>query len=117
MLWLRKVSVQVGLQVLSTQYSNGRGETMNARVDAEARRKRYAMHRLGLAMKRLMNAEAETEKLMATRWVNAWSASVGERWFAASPYGRLSQAALMRVPVNGSTGSRNVSKSGRQSSI
>jgi hypothetical protein len=90
---------------------------MNARVDAEARRKRYAMHRLGLAMKRLMNAEAESEILMATRWVNAWSASVGERWFAASPYGRLSQAALMRAPLKGSSGPRIVLKSGRQSSI
>ncbi|MEM5448581.1 hypothetical protein [Paraburkholderia guartelaensis] len=64
-----------------------------------------------------MNAEAEPDKLMATRWVNAWSASVGERWFAASPYGRLSQAALMRAPLKGATGSRNVRKSGRQSSI
>src|SRR5215469_14974282 len=117
MLRLRKVSVQVGLQVLSMQCPTGRGETMNARVDAEARRKRYAMHRLGLAMKRLMNAEAEPEKMMATRWVNAWSASVGERWFAASPYGRLSQAALMRAQLNGATCYHNVLKSGRRSLI
>ena len=90
---------------------------MNARVDTEARRKRYAMHRLGLAMKRLMKAEATAEKMMATRWVNAWSASVGERWFAASPYGRLSHAALMRAPLKGAPGARNGQKSGPKSSI
>jgi hypothetical protein len=77
---------------------------MNARVDRESRRKRYAMYRLNLAMKRLMNAEAATEKMMARRWVNAWSGAVGERWFAATAYGNLGNAAIMRPESKGHAG-------------
>lgn len=36
---------------------------MNARVDAEARRKRYAMHRLGLAMKRADECRSRIRKI------------------------------------------------------
>jgi hypothetical protein len=60
---------------------------MNARADIEARRKRYAMYRLGLATKRLLRADGEAERILATRWVNAWSGAIGERWFARGPYG------------------------------
>jgi len=77
---------------------------MIARVDTETRRKRYAMYRLRQAMKRLMNAEGVTETMMATRWVNAWSAAVGERWFAMSGYGGLGHAAMVRAPFRGQTG-------------
>jgi hypothetical protein len=76
---------------------------MIARVDTETRRKRYAMYRLSQAMKRLMNAEGVTEKMMATRWVNAWSAAVGERWFAMSGYGGLGNASMMRAPFRSHT--------------
>jgi len=69
---------------------------MTANVDTEARRKRYAMHRLSLAMKRLMNAEGTTERMMARRWVNAWSGAVGERRFARTSYGSLASAAMVR---------------------
>jgi hypothetical protein len=74
---------------------------MIARVDTEARRRRYAIHRVSLAMKRLMNAEGATERMMATRWVNAWSGAVGERWFAATAYGNLGHAAMARPDFRG----------------
>ncbi|SDC57574.1 hypothetical protein [Paraburkholderia lycopersici] len=76
---------------------------MIARVHTEARRKQYAMYRLRLAMKRLMSAEAATERMMATRWVNAWSSAVGERWFAATSYGNLGNAATVRPELRGHT--------------
>jgi len=74
---------------------------MIARVDTERRRKQYAMYRLSEAMKRLMNAEGVTERMMATRWVNAWGAAVGERWFAMSGYGGLRHAPMARAPFSG----------------
>jgi hypothetical protein len=77
---------------------------MIARVDTETRRKRYAMYRLNLAMKRLMNAERTADRMMATRWVNAWSAAVGERWFAATLYGNLGNAAIIRPDFRGQAG-------------
>lgn len=77
---------------------------MIAQVDTETRRKRYAMYRLSLAMKRLMHAGSTTERLMATRWVNAWGAAVGERWFAATSYGNLGNAALVRPEFKGHAG-------------
>jgi hypothetical protein len=77
---------------------------MIARVDTETRRKRYAMYRLNLAMKRLMNAEATAERMMATRWVNAWGGAVGERWFASTSYGNLGNAAIMRAEFRGHAG-------------
>jgi hypothetical protein len=85
--------------LLNTQLSTGRGEIMIARVDTETRRRRYAMYRLNLAMKRLMNAHGGAERLMATRWVNAWSSAVGERWFAATSYGNLGNAAMVRPEI------------------
>jgi hypothetical protein len=72
---------------------------MIARVDTETRRRRYAMYRLDLAMKRLMKAHGTTENLMATRWVNAWGSAVGERWFAATSYGNLGSAAIVRPEI------------------
>lgn len=60
---------------------------MNARADVEARRRRYAMYRLALAMQRLLRADDEAERFLATRWVKAWSRAIGERWFARGPYG------------------------------
>ncbi len=77
---------------------------MIARADTETRHKRYAMHRLCQAMKRLMNAEGVAERMMATRWVNAWSAAVGERWFAMSGYGGLGHAARGRASFRGHAG-------------
>jgi len=77
---------------------------MIARTDTEKRRKRYAMHRLSLAMKRLMNAEGATERMMARRWVNAWSGAVGERWFARTAYGSLENAAMARPEFRGHGG-------------
>lgn len=52
---------------------------MMMRIETEMRRKRYAMQRLSLAMKRLVQAGSATERIMATRWVVAWGAAVGER--------------------------------------
>ena len=60
---------------------------MNSRADFGTRSRRYAMYRLGLAMKRLLGADSEAERVMATRWVNAWGRAIGERWFARGPYG------------------------------
>lgn len=60
---------------------------MNSRADIDTRRRRYAMYRLGLAMKRLLNADSEAERVMTTRWVNAWGRAIGERWFARGPSG------------------------------
>ena len=77
---------------------------MIARVDTETRRKRYAMYRLSLAMKRLMNAEGTTERMMATRWVNAWGGAVGECWFASTSYGNLGNAAIVRTEFRGHAG-------------
>ena len=70
---------------------------MIARVETEMRRKQYAMYRLRIAMKRLMCADCERERVMARRWVNAWGGAIGERWYA----GRLpasSAYAAMTMP-------------------
>jgi hypothetical protein len=61
---------------------------MNMRTETETRRRRYAMHRLCLAMKRLMNADTPYERTMATRWVNAWGGAVGECRFSGMWYAR-----------------------------
>ncbi|QBR01889.1 hypothetical protein [Paraburkholderia pallida] len=51
------------------------------RTEIETRRKRYAMQRLSLAMKRLIQVDSADERIMATRWVVAWGRAVGERRF------------------------------------
>lgn len=63
-------------------------------LETETRRKRYAMHRLSLAMKRLIQIDADSspERVMATRWVVAWGAAVGERRFAGLPHGGVHRA-------------------------
>jgi hypothetical protein len=66
---------------------------MSTRTNTETRRKRYAMHRLCLAMKRLLNADTPAERIMATRWVNAWGGAVGECRFAGTWYGSVDRAA------------------------
>ncbi|MDR3101512.1 MAG: hypothetical protein LBV73_31155 [Paraburkholderia sp.] len=66
---------------------------MMMRTETETRRKRYAMHRLRLAMQRLIQADAAHERTMATRWVIAWGAAVGERRFAGSSSGRYGRHA------------------------
>ncbi|CAG9192349.1 conserved hypothetical protein [Paraburkholderia tropica] len=52
---------------------------MNPRDDRETRRKQYAMRRLTRAMQRLIHANDDVDRMMARRWVNAWSGAVGER--------------------------------------
>jgi hypothetical protein len=69
---------------------------MSSREDIDTRRRRYAMYRLGLAMKRLLNADSEAERVMTTRWVNAWGRAIGERWFARRPYGSDASAVVTR---------------------
>jgi len=56
--------------------------TMITRTETETQRKRYAMYRLRLAMKRLIDADTAAETLMARRWVVAWGGAVGERRFS-----------------------------------
>ncbi|MFX1766309.1 hypothetical protein PWP93_27735 [Paraburkholderia sp. A1RI-2L] len=75
-------------------------------TETETRRKRYAMHRLSLAMKRLIqiDADASQERIMATRWVVAWGAAVGERRFAGLPHGGGGHAAAARAQSHGVTG-------------
>lgn len=75
------------LFLCSTYHVTRRDKTMIERADIAMRRKRYAMYRLGLAMDRLMKADGECERVMATRWVNAWGRAIGERWFARRTYG------------------------------
>ncbi|MFC5427374.1 hypothetical protein ACFPTO_00885 [Paraburkholderia denitrificans] len=75
------------LFLCSTYHVTRRDKTMIERADIAMRRKRYAMYRLGLAMDRLMKADGECERVMATRWVNAWGRAIGERWFARRAYG------------------------------
>lgn len=49
----------------------------------ECTRKQYASGRLRLATDRLMHADADVEKTLATRWVNAWASAVGNIRFSA----------------------------------
>lgn len=74
--------------------------------ETETRRKRYAMHRLSLAMKRLVqiDADASHERVMATRWVIAWGAAVGERRFVGLSHGGGSHAAAAPTQSQGTTG-------------
>ncbi|CAB3798851.1 hypothetical protein LMG28688_04833 [Paraburkholderia caffeinitolerans] len=74
--------------------------------EIETRRKRYAMHRLSLAMKRLIqiDADASHERVMATRWVVAWGAAVGERRFAGLSHGGGGHAAGSRTQSRSVTG-------------
>lgn len=67
---------------------------MNSRADIDTRRRRYAMYRLGLAMRRLLSVDSEAERFMATRWVNAWGRAIGERWFARGPSGSDARPAM-----------------------
>jgi hypothetical protein len=46
-------------------------------VRSNFRRKQYAYGRLHLATARLMRADSDVEKVMATRWVNAWAGAIG----------------------------------------
>jgi hypothetical protein len=55
----------------------------------ECTRKQYALGRLRLATDRLMHADPEVEKTLATRWVNAWASAVGNIRFSALVEGRL----------------------------
>ncbi|HKT96868.1 MAG TPA: hypothetical protein VJS30_10060 [Paraburkholderia sp.] len=65
---------------------------MITRTETETRRKRYAMHRLDLAMKRLIHAGTAAEQIMARRWVIAWGAAVGERRFSPIWHGSSAHA-------------------------
>ena len=47
----------------------------------ESTRKEYALARLRLATGRLMRAESEAEKALATRWMNAWASVIGDARF------------------------------------
>ena len=71
--------------------------TMITRTETETLRKRYAMHRLCLAMKRLIDADTTAEQIMARRWVIAWGGAVGERRF--SPVWHGSFAHVVSAPM------------------
>ena len=75
---------------------------MVSRADVDMRRKRYAMYRLGLAMTRLLSAASEPERIMATRWANAWSSAIGERRFARFARGPYGSDARPAVALSGS---------------
>jgi hypothetical protein len=44
-------------------------------------RKEYAVARLRLATSRLMRAETEADKALATCWMNAWASVIGDAHF------------------------------------
>lgn len=46
-------------------------------VRSDFRRKQYACCRLRVATARLMRADSDVEKTIATRWVNAWAGAIG----------------------------------------
>jgi hypothetical protein len=73
---------------------------MDLPADVDMRRKRYAMYRLGLAMKRLLGAASEAERIMATRWVNAWSRAVGERRFGRFARGLYGSDVRRTAPLS-----------------
>lgn len=70
---------------------------MSMRTEIEARRKRYAMYHLRLAMKRLIDADTATAQMMATRWVIAWGGAVGERRFSPIWHGSVAHALAASV--------------------
>lgn len=74
---------------------------MIMRTETEMRRKRYAMQRLSLAMKRLVHAGSATERIMATRWVVAWGAAVGERRFTSMWHDGAAHAGVAPAPSHG----------------
>jgi hypothetical protein len=47
----------------------------------EGVRREYARARLRVAMARLMRADSEVEKALATCWVNAWAGAIGDLHF------------------------------------
>jgi hypothetical protein len=47
----------------------------------ECTRKEYAVARLLLATSRLMRADSEAEKALATCWMNAWASVIGDAHF------------------------------------
>ncbi|MGF6600767.1 hypothetical protein P3T23_005506 [Paraburkholderia sp. GAS448] len=55
----------------------------------ECTRKQYALGRVRVATYRLMLADSEVEKTLATRWVNAWAGAIGDLHFSAFAKGRL----------------------------
>ena len=55
----------------------------------ECTRKQYALGRLRLATQRLLLADSDVEKTLATRWVNAWAAVIGDLHFSVFAQGRL----------------------------
>ena len=55
----------------------------------ERTRKKYAMGRLRRATDRLMVAESDVERDVATRWVTAWAGAIGELQFSSVVKGRF----------------------------
>jgi hypothetical protein len=44
---------------------------------SQTQRRAYAIHRLGVAMKRLSAAKGKTDKQQAGRWVAVWGVATG----------------------------------------
>lgn len=54
---------------------------MGTQVNIALQRRTYAMSRLQRAMARLVVARDAGERVVARRWVNAWSGAIGEAHF------------------------------------
>lgn len=64
----------------------------------ESTRKEYALARLLLATSRLMRAESEAEKTLATCWMKAWASVIGDAQFPKLPYRPATPKARRRSP-------------------
>jgi hypothetical protein len=55
----------------------------------ERTRRQYALDRLRVATNRLMRADSDLERVLASHWVNAWASAIGDIRFSALVESRL----------------------------
>lgn len=80
----------VGLYLATVHllYSSAMHQDASCRC-RECTRKQYTLGRLRVATYRLMLAESDAEKTLATHWVNAWASAIGDLRFSAFVQGHL----------------------------